>query len=131
MLDGLIGRTVFAVSITQDKEGICFHTDGGDRWYRTERDCCNSVWLNHVQGVRSLWGEEVLGIDEYGWVDTTPTPDLDEYEECLSVSIRTRKGTCDLEFRNNHNGYYGGSVVAGAPDSSWTSWPSKRLQDDF
>jgi hypothetical protein len=76
------------------------------------------VWFNHVNGVDILGkgnsfdllrGATVLEVEEK---DFERQDEHDEYE-CVDdafITIRTDRGYIDLEVRNSHNGYYGGSI---------------------
>jgi hypothetical protein len=77
------------------------------------------VWFNHVNGVETVLGEGnlfdilrgamVTGVEDKGW-----TEDREDGYDVIQDgfwTIATDRGYIDLEVRNSHNGYYGGSVV--------------------
>jgi hypothetical protein len=77
------------------------------------------VWFNHVNGVETVLGEGnlfdilrgamVTGVEDKGW-----TEDREDGYDVIQDgfwTITTDRGYIDLEVRNSHNGYYGGSVV--------------------
>jgi hypothetical protein len=77
------------------------------------------VWFNHVNGVDTVLGEGnlfdilrgamVTGVEDKGWSEDRE----DGYDVIQDGfwTIATDRGYIDLEVRNSHNGYYGGSVV--------------------
>lgn len=88
------------------------------RW-DTENDCCNSVWFNHITGVNCvgegnvfdlLRGALVVRTEDKGWNDNRDAEDGYEVIQDGFWTIHTDRGYIDIEVRNSHNGYYGGSV---------------------
>jgi hypothetical protein len=78
------------------------------------------VWFNHITGVECVGegnvfdlirGALVLDTEDKGWNDNR-NGDEHGYEVIQDGfwTIRTDRGYIDIEVRNSHNGYYGGSV---------------------
>jgi hypothetical protein len=115
----LIGKRINGLFIGDDAWALVFR-DINERYYcfRTENDCCNTVWFNHVNGVETVLGEGnlfdvlrgamVTGVEDKGWTEDR----ADGYDVIQDGfwTIATDRGYIDLEVRNSHNGYYGGSV---------------------
>lgn len=108
----IIGHTIAAVRINEDATLLEFTAMDGQRFaYRAEGDCCNQVWFNHMNNVSALLGSTVLSVEAKDWVPMNEDRvGGDEYEELGLWSILTLNGHCDIEVRNNHNGYYGGTI---------------------
>jgi hypothetical protein len=115
----LVGKRINGLFIGDDDWALVFR-DINQRHYcfRTENDCCNTVWFNHVNGVETVLGEGnlfdvlrgamVTGVEDKGW-----TEDREDGYDVIQDgfwTIKTDRGYIDLEVRNSHNGYYGGSV---------------------
>ena len=115
----LVGKRINGLFIGDDDWALVFR-DINQRYYcfRTENDCCNTVWFNHVNGVSTVLGEGnlfdvlrgamVTGVEDKGW-----TEDREDGYDVIQDgfwTIATDRGYIDLEVRNSHNGYYGGSV---------------------
>lgn len=115
----LVGKRINGLFIGDDDWALVFR-DINQRYYcfRTENDCCNTVWFNHVNGVETVLGEGnlfdvlrgamVTGVEDKGW-----TEDREDGYDVIQDgfwTIKTDRGYIDLEVRNSHNGYYGGSV---------------------
>lgn len=115
----LVGKRINGLFLGDDDWALVFR-DINQRYYcfRTENDCCNQVWFNHVNGVETVLGEGnlfdvlrgamVTGVESKGWTDDRE----DGYDVIQDAfwTIKTDRGYIDLEVRNSHNGYYGGSV---------------------
>lgn len=94
--------------------------DGSRRVYEVEGDCCSTSWVEHLTVPPDIAGATVLRIEErpqYGMQATE-----DQYAECKThrewldvlkvyqTAIVTDRGEVVIEYRNNSNGYYGGSL---------------------
>jgi hypothetical protein len=115
----LVGKRINGLFLGDDDWALVFR-DINERYYcfRTENDCCNQVWFNHVNGVETVLGEGnlfdilrgamVTGVEDKGWTEDR----ADGYDVIQDAfwTIKTDRGYLDLEVRNSHNGYYGGSV---------------------
>ena len=115
----LVGKRINGLFIGDDDWALVFR-DINERYYcfRTENDCCNQVWFNHINGVSTVLGEGnlfdilrgamVTAVEDKGWSEDRE----DGYDVIQDGfwTIKTDRGYIDLEVRNSHNGYYGGSV---------------------
>jgi hypothetical protein len=116
----LVGKRINGLFIGDDAWSLVFRDINGRHYcFRTKNDCCNTVWFNHVNGVETVLGEGnlfdilrgamVTGVEDKGW-----TEDREDGYDVIQDgfwTIATDRGYIDLEVRNSHNGYYGGSVV--------------------
>ena len=116
----LRGERINGLLIGNDSWTLVIRTTGG-KFFRfdTENDCCNSVWFNHINGVDILGegnsfdlirGALVTGVEDKGWGENRSDEDGYEVVQDGFWTIRTDRGYIDIEVRNSHNGYYGGSV---------------------
>ena len=117
----LVGKRINGLLMGNDQWSLAFRDING-RYYRfdTENDCCNSVWFNHVNGVETvlgrgdvfdvLRGATVLAVEAKGWGENRDGEDGYDVIQDAFWTIRTDRGYIDIEVRNSHNGYYGGSV---------------------
>lgn len=117
----LRGERINGMLIGNDGWTLVIRTTGG-KYFRfdTENDCCNSVWFNHINGVETVLGEGnsfdlirgalVLDVEDKGWGENRDDEDGYEVVQDGFWTIRTDRGYIDIEVRNSHNGYYGGSV---------------------
>jgi hypothetical protein len=111
MDEKLIGKTIKKVLISEDKERIHFVTNDGIFKYKTENDCCNVVWIEHIDNVPALFGKVIevkdSNLDDWEIIEE----DRWGYIEAGFWLIKTDKGHCRIEVRNDHNGFYSGWVV--------------------
>ena len=118
----LVGKRINGLFIGDDAWALVFRDINGRHYcFRTENDCCNTVWFNHVNGVATVLGEGnvfdilrgamVTGVEAKGWTDDRSDEDGWDVIQDGFWTIATDRGYIDLEVRNSHNGYYGGSVV--------------------
>lgn len=118
--DELIGKRINGIFTANDRWALIFRTTDG-QWLRwnTENDCCNEVWFNHITGVDCVGegnvfdlirGALVLDTEDKGWNDNREGEDGYEVVQEGFWTIKTDRGYIDIEVRNSHNGYYGGSV---------------------
>jgi hypothetical protein len=118
----LVGKRINGLFIGASAWALVFRDINGRHYcFRTENDCCNTVWFNHVNGVETVLGEGnvfdilrgamVTGVESKGWTDDRTDEDGYDVIQDGFWTIATDRGYIDLEVRNSHNGYYGGSVV--------------------
>lgn len=108
----LVGRTIQALKIADDKEALLFVTDEGEVIARCDADCCSHTWIEHIELPALGFPAKVLAVDDL------EMPDLGDMEGRDVVSyygckISTDKGEIVIDYRNESNGYYGG----------WLYWP--------
>ena len=110
-LEDLIGKTIVKVAITIDQKYIFLTTSENEQYdLEAQVDCCNSVWFEHLTGVDNLIDSTILDFEEKEWEEVEDRIGGDECEEKGFYTFKTTKGYFDIELRNNHNGYYGGSI---------------------
>ena len=118
----LVGKRINGLFIGEDAWALVFRDINGRHYcFRTKNDCCNTVWFNHINGVETVLGEGnlfdilrgamVTGVEDKGWTDDRTDEDGYDVIQDGFWTIATDRGYIDLEVRNSHNGYYGGSVV--------------------
>lgn len=106
----LIGKKVLAVHLADDGGAIKFDVEGADPIVaQADGDCCSYSWIEHIEQPENLLGV-VSNIEDVEMPDLGDQPDHDvmSYYGC---KIHTEKGSALLDYRNDSNGYYGGSLV--------------------
>lgn len=136
-LNLLVGKTIEKIYIGNGDWSLRFITNNGVVEWDTEGGCSNSVWFEHIDDLEVLIGGVVTEIegDRWGeWTDIT----TEESEEILEQSfwkIKTNKGTCTIEVRNAHNGFYGGRIIekesSHSEDYFETHEEWEELQEEF
>jgi len=135
----LIGERINGVFLANNNWTILFRTiEGKYLRFDTHNDCCNDVWFTHVNGLDCIGGNTfdiirgalVLGCEDKDWTDNrvwTPE-DGGDYGDTIQdgfYTIKTDRGYIDLEVRNEHNGYYGGTVM----ENEDLDWIFEDLED--
>lgn len=108
----IVGKVVNYVCLSRASTIIMFIVEGATEGilYETDPDCCNSVWIYSIDGLSNLLGNRVIGVQARDWVNRSVDPDQEEVIEDKSFVIKTSGGYTDIVMRNEHNGYYGGSL---------------------
>lgn len=97
--------------LAADKEAILFKTNEGDIVVKCDADCCSHTWVESIELPVNGFPAVVAAADDI------EMPDLGNGDaECITYygfKITTDKGDIIIDYRNESNGYYGGSL----------SWP--------
>ena len=105
----LVGRRIIRLDASRCRAFLVFYDDKGETYlFETVPDCCNSVWVEHFNGLECLLGNAILSSGETEW-QVVESDEDDVLETCI-WSIKTAKGVFEMEVRNSHNGYYGGDI---------------------
>ena len=138
----LVGKRINGLFIGDSAWALVFRDINGRHYcFRTKNDCCNTVWFNHVNGVETVLGEGnvfdilrgamVTGVESKGWTDDRTDEDGWDVIQDGFWTIATDRGYIDLEVRNSHNGYYGGSVVYDAESDMSKIENLQAVTEDF
>lgn len=116
MTNPLIGKTITAVFLADDRESIKFVlSDGSNIIALCDADCCSHTWIEDVIGVEAALNSEVLKAENISLPEDLEVPTkTGNYEEEMAYygfAIETAKGRCTIAYRNSSNGYYGGSLT--------------------
>jgi hypothetical protein len=107
----LIGKKLLKVFLSEDKETIKFEVEENYPIYAvTDADCCSSTWVEDIESPSHVLGGIVTAVEDLE-LDQDPVED-DEYEhlQFYGTKIVTDKGSFVIDYRNESNGYYGGSL---------------------
>lgn len=110
----LVGRTITAIKIAEDKEALLFVTDAGDVRVRCDGDCCSYSWVESIELPALGFPAKVLSAED---VDMPDLGDMEGHDvvSYYGFKIDTDKGVILIDYRNDSNGYYGGNL----------SWPGE------
>ena len=101
----LIGKKILKIELNDNNNIMIFTLEDFSKvGYQAEGDCCSSSWFNGINGVQNLLGAEVLD-----YVTKVEREENDGEIRYYGFTLMTSKGSCDIDFRNDSNGYYGGS----------------------
>ncbi len=109
-LKDLIGKIIVKVDLSEDKQYITFWTDEGLGYiFYSESDGQSDSWIESIENVQSLLNEKVIDIFEH-CLDVIDIDD-DGSVAVYNYDIRTGKGICTIDFRDESNGYHGGRLM--------------------
>ena len=112
----LIGKTLTGMKIAEDRQALLFQTADGDIVVRADADCCSYTWVESIELPALGFPALVTAVEELEMPDTAKPSTFHENPEVLAFygcKISTDRGEIVIDYRNDSNGYYGGSL----------SWP--------
>lgn len=108
--DEVKNRPLTSITLSENKEKITFKfQDGTQRILGVEGDCCSTSWVEHMDIPDNLEDQRIVEIienrseeeiSEAGWLRSYQTKFVTDKGNIIS-----------LEYRNESNGYYEGSLV--------------------
>jgi hypothetical protein len=105
----LVGRTITAVYLAEDETAIKFTTDAGEIVAKCRAECCSHTWVEHIDLPALGLPAVVVSAEE---VELHAELDTRGGElEFYGFKILTDRGELLIDYRNESNGYYGGSLV--------------------
>ena len=119
-MNPLIGKTLTGIKIAKDRVALLFQTTDGDVLVLVDADCCSYTWVESVELPALGFPALVTAVEELDLPEPSAPkesafhkdPEVLAYYGC---KIGTDKGDIVIDYRNDSNGYYGGSL----------SWPGE------
>lgn len=105
----LVGKTITGIMLAEDKMAILFKTTDGDIVAKCDADCCSCTWIENVELPVNGFPAVVSSADDIEL--NSHLPDQDGELKFYGFKIVTDKGDIVLDYRNESNGYYGGSLT--------------------
>ena len=113
----LEGKTLVGVKIADDRLALLFQTTDGEVVARVDGDCCSRTWVENVELPAMGYPATVQAVEDLPLPDAAVGgPDEGTLVQFYGCRIATDKGYIDIDYRNESNGYYGGSL----------SWPGEN-----
>lgn len=107
----IVGKTISALEIAQDKKALRFVLTDGECIVRCEGDCCSITWVEYVELPALGFPARVVSVED---LDMREPLDSDgNLIQFYGCKITTDRGDIVIDYRNESNGYYGGNL----------SWP--------
>lgn len=142
VFENLIGERINDILLSEDNTTLLIRTTHGKEYhYCTIPDCCNTVWINHMNGIGVLGegntfdilrGVLVTGAEDKGWGSNIfpDDPNNDVIQDGF-FTLKTDRGYIDFEVRNSHNGYYDGGIFTYINDPMYTDGNFRSIREDF
>lgn len=111
----LVGKTLLGILIAEDGQALLFRTPEGDIKALCDADCCSYTWVESVSLPARGFPAIVQSVEDIELNTDADTRDgeLDFY----GLKIVTDNGEIIIDYRNESNGYYGGSLT----------WPNEHF----
>lgn len=111
----LIGKTITGVEIAEDRLALRFLLSDGEMVAQADADCCSYTWIEHVELPALGFPAQVISVED---LEMPEQPESTFHKDADSLKfygckIATDRGEIVIDYRNDSNGYYGGSL----------SWP--------
>lgn len=111
MENQLIGKNIVDVKVAADKEAMLFVTDDNQQLVvRVDADCCSHTWIESVEMPALGLPFTIISCENLDMPDLGDIPGCD-FVQYYGAKIITDKGDMVIDYRNDSNGYYGGSIV--------------------
>jgi hypothetical protein len=108
------GAKVFTVEAASDAPVALVFEDGRKLILALDGDCCSSSYYSDPEQFDELIGTTIQEIEEVSGKSHEGLPDNDGLDSCTLWSFlkfTTNKGHVTIDWRNDSNGYYSGSVA--------------------
>jgi hypothetical protein len=115
----LIGKTLTGMKIAEDRQALLFQTSQGDVVVNVDADCCSYTWVEHVELPALGFPALVTAVEDLDMPENTEPSTFHKDPDSLAFygcKISTDRGEIVIDYRNDSNGYYGGSL----------SWPGEH-----
>lgn len=107
----LIGKTIKEIKIADDKKAVLFITDCGEIIAKTDADCCSETWVENIELPFKGFPALVIAAEDIDMPEKEHPEDIDrDVMAYYGFKISTDKGDIVIDYRNESNGYYGGSL---------------------
>ena len=110
----LLGKTILSFTLNDDKDSITFDTEDGKITAYCFADCCSYTWIENVELPARGFPAKVQEVGELSMPNLGDLPGRD-FVQYYGYKITTNNGDFIIDYRNDSNGYYGGSL----------EWPTK------
>ena len=109
MTHPLEGKTITGIKIADDKEALKFETMEGDVIAIAYGDCCSTTWVEHVDLPARGFPAVVQSVEDLS-LDKEDEEREWTFIQFYGLKIVTNNGDIIIDYRNESNGYYGGSL---------------------
>lgn len=127
MSNPLEGKTITGVKIARDDSAILLETTDGDIAAQAEGDCCSITWIEDVSLPALGFPANVISAEVLNLPFPEEQPDYGE-TKAYGFKVETDKGRLNIEYRNESNGYYGGSL---AWPGEWGHYPAEIAKTNW
>ena len=107
------------MEIAGDRQALRFVLADGEMVVNVDADCCSYSWVEHVELPALGFPATVVSVEDIDMPEGLASPFRSEPDVLAfyGCKITTDRGEIVIDYRNDSNGYYGGSL----------SWPGERF----
>lgn len=105
-IDVIVGKTI--LSYNKSHEGLVIQTDAGTLKFYVDGDCCSQSWIESVEAPKLP--AKILAVTEVDIGEVIQGTSEQDHVQKYSTTLKTDQGDFEIEYRNESNGYYGGSI---------------------
>lgn len=120
MTNPLIGKTLTGMKIAEDRQALLFQTTDGDMVVNVDADCCSYTWVESIELPALGFPALVTAVEDLNMPENPEPSSFHKDPDVLAFygcKISTDRGEIVIDYRNDSNGYYGGSL----------SWPGEHF----
>lgn len=111
MNNELIGKKIVAMKIATDKGAILFMVESGENLVaKVDADCCSHTWIESIEMPALGLPFTITAVEDLEMGKDSVSDDQYECLQFYGAKIITDKGDMVIDYRNESNGYYGGSI---------------------
>jgi len=109
----LIGKTLTGLKIAADRQALLFQTTDGELVVRVDADCCSYTWVEHIELPALGFPALVIAVDDLEMPEGKESTFHSDADSLVfyGCKISTDRGEIIIDYRNDSNGYYGGSLT--------------------
>ena len=105
----LIGKTITSMKIASDRQAMLFVCGDDEIIVLCDADCCSHTWIESIELPARGFPAIVSAVEDIPL--NTDEDDQDGELAFYGLKITTDRGHIIVDYRNESNGYYGGSLV--------------------
>ena len=116
----LVGKILTGLKLAADRQAILFQTTDGDLKVLVDADCCSYTWVEGIELPALGFPALVTKVEDLDMPESDKASNFHSDPEVLAFygcKISTDRGEIVIDYRNDSNGYYGGSL----------SWPGEHF----
>ncbi len=111
----LIGKTLLSIQLAKDRQVIKFNLSDGEVVALCDADCCSYTWIEEISHPTLGYPALVRSVEDLN-LPQEPVKSSTFHKNADSLAfygfkIVTDKGEITIDYRNDSNGYYGGSLT--------------------
>jgi hypothetical protein len=141
----LVGKKVESIMISSTSTSLLFSCDDGKMMlFEAEGDCCSASWFADIINPSCLLGRVITGVSDISMNDvvrdlsrlrahivTDDNRTVHDVLQYCANRLFTDAGYCDIIYRNDSNGYYGGFVRSPEEFEGIDTTHWKQIYDDW